>query len=224
MTRLISLGAAGAALVSLALWTTDAQAQLYIRGHLIVTNPSDDSNSAVAESGTDLGSLDASFDAGLGFGGSVGWVFGERFRAEADFTYLSADVDRATLGNGFSADGDNFASTGLGVNLLYHFTDDIAGKDGFSPYVGLGVVFLNEIDIDLEGPGVGQGFEDLEGDDVAPQLILGVNRGIGERWSLGGELRYLAGGGIDLENDAVQIRDIDYDSINVGLTLTYWFD
>ncbi|MEM1089091.1 MAG: outer membrane beta-barrel protein [Pseudomonadota bacterium] len=224
MTRFLSIAASGAAFLTAALWTPDAQAQFYVRGHLMVTNPSDDSASAVTENGIDAGSLDASFDAGLGFGGSVGWVFAERFRAEADFTYLSADVDRATLGDGFSADGDNFASTGLGVNLLYHFTDDIAGKQGFSPYIGLGVVFLNEIDIDLEGAGVGQGFEDLEGDDVAPQLILGVNRGIGKRWSLGGELRYLAGGGIDLENDAVQIRDIDYDSLNLGLTLTYWFD
>lgn len=210
--------------LTLALSSASATAQFYVRGQMMITNPSDDSGSEVTLGAVPAGSLNSSFDSGLGFGGAAGWVFAERFRAEAEFNYLSADVDRAVLGSNFTADGDNFASTGLGLNVLYHFGDDPSGRNGFSPYVGLGVVFLNEIDMDLEGAGVGGSFEDLEGDGVAPQLIIGVNRGIGERWSLGGELRYLAGGGVDLKNDTVEIQDIDYTSINLGVTLTYWFD
>ncbi|MFK7954840.1 MAG: outer membrane protein [Lysobacterales bacterium] len=208
----------------LAATSTGANAEFYLRGHMLLTNLADDSDSEVILNALPAGSVDTRFDSGLGFGGGVGWVFGQRWRAEAEFGYLSAGVDQARVGAEFTADGDNFASTGLGVNVLYHFNDDVAGRQGFSPYVGIGLVFLNEIDIDLEGTGVGGAFEDLEGDDVAPQLILGVNRGLGDRWSVGGELRYLAGGGVDLANDTAAIRDINYTSVNAGVTLTYWFD
>lgn len=198
-----------------------AHADTYVRGQISAAFLDDSTSPFIADSAS--GTLDGEFDTGFGAGAAIGRIFGDRFRAEIDYTYTSNDVGGGSLA-GATIDGDNYASTSLGLNVLYHFNGDPRGADGWTYYGGLGLVWLNEIDIDLEGAGVSSEFEDLEGSEVAPRFLLGTQRSFGKRWSGGLELRYVPTGRTKLDNRTVRFEGLNYDNWSVGANISYWFD
>jgi outer membrane protein len=152
---------------------------------------SDQSVSLAGDGPTQSG--DASLGSGLLAGGTIGRAFNRNFRAEAEFVYQSVDHDGVALDGGGSLPSGNFASTALALNGLYSF--NLFGREEVRTYVGLGVAWLTEVDIDFE-----QGGQELSysGDGFGVQLLAGARYEFGERWFLDAGLRYLTAGEVTM--------------------------
>ena len=138
----------------------------------------------------------ASLSGGLLAGAAVGRAFSRSFRAEAEFVYQSVDHDGVGLSGGSSLPSGNFASTALALNGLYSF--NLFGREEVRTYVGLGVAWLTEVDIDFE-----QGGQEISysGDGFGVQLLAGARYEIGERWFLDAGLRYLSAGEVTMDGE-----------------------
>lgn len=166
---------------------------------------------------------DASFDPGYGVGLAVGRWFGQRWRADLAYDYRSVDNDEIRVDDGRVADDGNYASTALSLNGYYHFTDAGAVRR-FSPYVGAGIAWLNEIDIDIEGGDFRPSYEDLEDDGFGFQLIGGVSWRQTERFRWDAELRWLYYGEADLDDgNDIRLEDVDYAPVTVQVGFSYDF-
>ena len=139
---------------------------------------------------------DASLGSGLLTGAAVGRALSRSFRAEAEFVYQSVDHDGVRLAGGSALPSGNFASTALALNGLYSF--NLFGREEVRTYVGLGVAWLTEVDIDFE-----QGGQEVSysGDGFGVQLLAGARYEIGERWFLDAGLRYLSAGEVKMDGE-----------------------
>lgn len=159
-------------------------------------------------------SLDAGFAAGLG----LGYRYNERWAAELAWEYRSnASEVRLADGQRF-ADG-NYASNSFFVNGRYHFP----ASGAWQPYIGLGLGWLQEIDIDLETAGTELSYA---GDgDTGYQAFAGVDFDISPRWSWQLELRYSSFGDIELsgENNSGRWQGLGYDPLSLQLGLSFKF-
>jgi outer membrane protein W len=140
---------------------------------------------------------DADLSTGLLTGAAVGRAFNRSFRAEAEFVYQAVDHDGVRLDGGGSLPSGNYASTALALNGLYTF--NAFGNQNVRTYVGLGVAWLTEVDIDFE-----QGGQELSysGDGFGVQLLAGARYEIGGRWFLDAGVRYLDAGEITMDGEA----------------------
>ncbi len=200
-----------------------AENDWYVRVNAGVTLVGDDSGAFT--DGTGTRGADASFDAGFASGIAVGLWLNERWRVDADWTYRSNDNDEIVLADGRVVGGGNFASTALSLNGFYHFSDP-AVPGSFSPFVGAGIAWVNEIDIDLEGGGLGDGveIEDLEDDGVGIQLMAGFSYRQSERLRWDAELRWLYFGETELDGDrGNRLADVDYTPLGVFAGFSYGF-
>lgn len=159
-----------------------------------------------AVTGTDV-------DTGVIAGGAFGYDYaGSPWQAEVEYTYRSADVTpAASLGIG----GD-YASTSLMVNGLYSF----ATNGALRPYVGAGIGFVTEVDLDIDaGPAAGE-YEDSG--VFAAQVMVGADYALSDSVGLFGELRYFTAGSQTLEGASGTI-EADYDSIDavIGLSIRF---
>lgn len=157
---------------------------------------------------------DPDLDSGAIFGGAVGYDYaGSPWRAEIEYAYRTADANSpASLGTG----GD-FASTSLMVNGFYSFSTVSA----VTPYVGLGLGVMTEVDLDIDaGPAVG---EYKDSGVFAAQIMVGANYAISDRVALFGELRYFTAGSQTLEGPGGARIKTDYDSVDamVGLSIRF---
>ncbi|MEM9796980.1 MAG: outer membrane beta-barrel protein [Pseudomonadota bacterium] len=152
---------------------------------------------------------DGDFDTGPILGGAIGYDYADSpWRSELEFTYRSADT------NGF--DGD-FASTALAINGYY----DFAGSGRITPYLGAGLVYVTEIDLDVEsGPQLG---EYSDRGVVAGQIMLGARMALSDRVDLSGELRYLDAGSVTLDRDGGGDMTADYSTVELMLGLGWRF-
>jgi opacity protein-like surface antigen len=166
---------------------------------------------------------DASFDTGWTGGLSIGRWIGSRWRADLEWAYRSNDSDRIKLDDGRVADDGNYASTALSINGYYHFADGRAPRR-WSPYVGAGLAWINEIDIDLEGRDFDNTYEDLEDDGFGVQVMGGLSWRQSERLRWDAELRWLYFGEADLENGSdVRLEGLDYAPVTLTIGLSYEF-
>lgn len=156
-------------------------------------------SSSLAESGA-LGAgngLRAEFDRGFGWGGDLGWRYGNGWAAEVEWNYRSHSLDALRQGGtNLARDGD-FASNIFLINGLRRFP----GPSVWTPYVGAGIGWVQEIDIDVT-PGAGgaeRGYSD--GSEFALQLIAGVEYALNPRWRLTADARWLRVGSVRLDNE-----------------------
>lgn len=163
---------------------------------------------------------EADLGAGLLTGAAVGRAFNRSFRAEAEFVYQSADHDGVRLTGGGRLASGNFASTALAINGLYSF--NLFGRETVRTYVGLGVAWLTEVDIDFE-----QGGQELSysGDGVGVQLLAGARYELGERWYLDAGLRYLRAGEVTMDGEGATTGTIraDYEPWSATLGIGWKF-
>lgn len=163
---------------------------------------------------------DASLSSGLLTGAAVGRAFSRSFRAEAEFVYQSVDHDGVRLAGGSSLPSGNFASTALALNGLYSF--NLFGREEVRTYVGLGVAWLTEVDIDFE-----QGGQELSysGDGFGVQLLAGARYEIGERWFLDAGLRYLSAGEVTMDGEGAATGRVraDYEPWSATLGIGWKF-
>ena len=96
-------------------------------------------------------SASASFDPGLLAGGAVGYAFNPSWRVEGEFIYQSVEHDGVDLAGIGSLPSGNYASTGLALNGFYSF--NAFGSDKVRTYIGAGLAWLTEVDIDFEQGG-----------------------------------------------------------------------
>lgn len=123
----------------------------------------------------------ASFDGGIGLGGAIGQRYGNGWAAEVAWDYRSHDLKRI---GGERVSGD-FASTAVFINGYYRFQ-----KVGMiRPYVGGGVGYATEIDMDVSRDGAEQEYSRRGG--LALQAILGGEMELTERWSVSADVRWM---------------------------------
>lgn len=168
---------------------------------------------------------DASYDTGQLFGAAIGKEFTPNWALELEFFYRSVDTDSISAGGPFAGftEGD-FASTNLMLNGIYTFTqpDGSALWGKFTPYVGAGVGFLQEADMDVTVGGVEREFDDNF--LFAAQVLTGVSYEITPSWSIYGEARYHFAGEIELDSSAGGgSLKADYNGLSCLFGLRYKF-
>jgi outer membrane protein W len=121
-------------------------------------------------------------------GGAVGYPITDNIRVEAEVAYRRNKVKSATATGLTAVNGGDYASLTLMGNALLdmgRFETDYAV---FRPYVGAGVGFVEEIDIDLKG---GASSEFDQGGLFAYQFLAGVRWRYGSGAIAGLGVRYL---------------------------------
>lgn len=179
-------------------------------------------STSVLVSGSDaqdgLGDLDT--DNGWGFGGAVGRGLGENWRIEGEIAYRTNDYSALSLpGGGEVTDGD-YSSLALAASVYYDFGADSAT---WRPYLGAGLTWLQEVDIDLQNGPVENSFS---GDGFGWQVMAGVAWQFSERWVLDLEARYLDAGRIAMDAEQPEPAgriEADYSLFGVSAALRYRF-
>lgn len=158
--------------------------------------------------------LDSGFNAGLG----IGYQYSANWAAEIYWEYRTNDssVDLAGQSN---FDGGNYASNIFYLNGFYYLRPEAKWKT----YLGLGLGWVQEIDIDLQRDGTEQSYS---GDgDVTWQVFLGTEREITDNLSFQAELRHGEVSGIDLQGESAPgaFSDLDYNTTTLQIGLRYSF-
>ncbi|MDF2180125.1 outer membrane beta-barrel protein [Aliiglaciecola sp. CAU 1673] len=159
--------------------------------------------------------LDSGFVAGLG----LGYQLDAQWRAELAWEYRSND-SVTTLADGQRFTEGNYASNTFALNGYYLFAD----VAGFQPYSGAGLVWIQEIDLDLERNGEEQSLSGSS--DTGFQLMLGIEYQFNASWQAQAELRYTSLTGIGLQDEGAGnaiLRDLDYQPLTFAINLLYRF-
>lgn len=160
-------------------------------------------------------SVDGGHNAGLG----VGYRFDSNWAADLTWEYRTNDTE-TDLGDEVTYPDGNIASSTVYLNGYYHFST--TGK--WDPYIGAGLGWLQEVDIDLEGNGP---FRSYSGDgDIGYQLFAGANYPLSERWLLQGEIRYTSFTDLDLEGEGRtegEFSSLDYEPLTIQFGVQYRF-
>lgn len=164
---------------------------------------------------------DSSFDTGMMAGAAAGYFFTDNIAAEIAWDYRRNDSDSNTFSDGTNFSSGDYASNIFFLNGYYHFNPVMKSK--FRPYLGAGLGYVQEIDLDLEAGGVETSYS--SDGEVAAQLIAGTSYALTKSWDLTADVRYVRAWGMDLkqENGTSQINDIDYDPVSVTFGAVYKF-
>ncbi len=195
-----------------------AQHSWYLKPQLGISNISDQSGNAVNagvfdgdwQSGTDSG-----FTAGLG----LGYQYSQGVSAELFWEYRSNDSNTTIKNTDQSFDG-NYAANLIMVNGYYHFLSN----GSWRPFLGAGLVWAQEIDIDLESDGTEQSYS---GDgDFGWQIALGTSYQLTPRWQLNAELRYTSLSSLELQGEegaTGKLSGFDYQPKTLAIGFQYHF-
>ena len=100
----------------------------------------------------------------------------------------------------------------------YHYFDFF---ENWSPYVGLGLGFLQEIDSDVQLTGV-SAQKDLEDQTFAWQAMVGAEIPINQGWRFYGEGRFMSAPSADLSNSNGSYS-VDYNNLSLIFGIGYQF-
>lgn len=196
-----------------------AEGNYYLKGHagFSIAQDNDFGQTGVAATGA---SGDGNYGSGFATGAALGYRYGNGFSAEIDWEYRSNDNDSITFSDGTSYSEGNLASNTFFVNGFYTFQEAF---DNVRPYIGAGIGWVQEIDLDIEAAGIETSYT---GDsEIAWQLMTGLETTFNTDWRLQGELRYTRIADVDLEQESGpgRITGLDYDTWTIGLNLIYDF-
>lgn len=182
-------------------------------------------SSSFSESGA-LGAgngLRAEFGGGTGWGGDLGYRYGNGWAAELEWNYRSHSLDTLRQsGPNLARDGD-FASNIFLVNGLRRF----ASTSPWTPYVGAGIGWVQEIDIDITPTttGVERGYS--ASSEFAFQVIAGVEYALTPNWRLTADARWLRVGSVRLNNETGNpggnAGPLTYNPLSVQIGVRYSF-
>lgn len=158
--------------------------------------------------------LDSGFVAGLG----LGYRYNRHWAAEFAWEYRSNESVTDIDGLGSYPDG-NYASNTFFLNGFYYFQSTGA----WQPYVGAGLAWLQEVDIDLERDGVERSLS-ADG-DTGVQVFVGVEYTLSDALKAQAELRYGSITGMTLTEEGGNLRmgELDYQPATVQIGLNYSF-
>lgn len=161
-----------------------------------------------------LGSgLDAKFDIGLGLGGDIGFRYGNGWAAEFEWNWRRHELQSLRGGRGALVDEGDFASNILFVNGLRRFE---GAGDRWTPYLGVGLGWVQEIDFDLNSGNIERAWSDQG--EFGVQLMGGAEFPLGESWKLTADVRLLQIGSVELpaeEGVTGQLAKPDYNPVSV---------
>ena len=154
------------------------------------------------------GSAEVNLDEGFVAGIDLAYQYNQRVSAAIRWEYRSND-SQVNLSNSREYDDGNYASNTLFIDGRY--TTQSLGN--WQPYLGAGIGWLQEIDLDLEGSGEEISLSD-DG-NIGFQVFAGLHYSLNQRWRLESEIRYTKFDDIDLESegDSGRIQGLDYDPI-----------
>ena len=166
--------------------------------------------------------LTAKFDAGFGFGGDVGFRYGNGWAAEVEWNYRRHDLQSLRNSGGATIvnDGD-FASNILFINGLRRFP---SASGGWTPYVGAGIGWVQEIDFDLNSAGSNRAWS--KQGKIGLQLIAGTEIPMNNDWRLIADVRMLRLGRIELpaeEGVTGRLSKPNYNPVSVQVGLRRMF-
>jgi len=139
--------------------------------------------------------------------GAVGRRLGSSWALSAEWFYRKNELGSLEAGDRRFSRGD-VASNNLFFNATYAPGPDFSWM-GIVPYTGLGFGWIQELDLDLDGPD-GGGFE--SGAFPAWQWSLGLKRLVGQRAEIFLEGRAVAAGERELEGPGGRRLRIAYDA------------
>lgn len=191
----------------------------YGRAHVGINGISTDGLTLTADGSSS--SADADFTASFTGGGSLGYRYSDKVRVEAGVIYRTADIDEVRFGNGGPTYTEgNFASVTIDVIGYYDFAP-FGASGAWTPYVGGGLSYLQEVDIDFEDE---SGEISFETDDLGITALAGLRYAPGDNWWVDAELRYLGVGEIDLDSPSGGGRvSADYDPVSLNIGFGYRF-
>jgi hypothetical protein len=141
-----------------------------------------------------LGSgLKASFGTGLGLGGDIGFRYGNGWASELEWNWRRHDLKSLNRGATTLASSGDFASNTIFVNGLRRF---IGPTGSWTPYVGAGLGWVQEIDFDIPSGGTERAWS--KSGKAAVQLIGGTEIPLGDTWRLTADVRVLRIGNVEL--------------------------
>lgn len=141
-----------------------------------------------------LGSgLKASFGTGLGLGGDIGFRYGNGWASELEWNWRRHDLKSLNRGATTLASNGDFASNIIFVNGLRRF---ISPTGSWTPYVGAGLGWVQEIDFDIPSGGTERAWS--KSGKAAVQLIGGTEIPLGDTWRLTADVRVLRIGNVEL--------------------------
>ena len=150
----------------------------------------------------------------------MGHEFSNNWRLEGEVLYRTSELDSGDIpGLGTFTDGD-YSSLAIAANGFYDF--NLFGNEKISSYVGAGIGWLQEIDIDFEQSGIEQSFST---DDIGFQVMAGARYDLGENWFVDAEARYFFASDIEMtaEDNAVGTVTADYDPLTFAISAGWRF-
>ena len=137
--------------------------------------------------------LTARFGTGLGLGGDIGFRYGNGWASELEWNWRRHDLKSLNRGGSTIASSGDFASNIIFVNGLRRF---IGQSASWTPYVGAGLGWVQEIDFDINSGGTEQAWS--KKGKAAVQLIGGTEIPLSDAWRLTADVRLLRVGQIEL--------------------------
>ncbi|EJB8349347.1 porin family protein [Vibrio cholerae] len=161
--------------------------------------------------------IEVELEKGLVLGGAFGYRYNAKIAAEVVWEYRSNDSE-TMVGNEFYPDG-NYASNTIYLNGLYYFEP----WGNLTPYVGVGVGWIQEIDIDLERNGVETSYSNSG--NFSYQGFAGVEYKLSAHWSVHTELRHSGAksGTLEDEKTRAQFSSLNYKPFTWQLGVSYRF-
>lgn len=165
---------------------------------------------------------DTDFTASFTGGGSLGFRYNENVRVEAGVIYRTAEVDKISFENGGPefTDGD-FSSVTFDIIGFYDFAA-FGANEAWTPYIGGGLSWIQEVDIDFEDE---NGETSFESDEIGFTALAGLRYEPANNWWLDTEVRYLGAGEIDLDSEDAGGGTVtsDYDAVSLNIGFGYRF-
>lgn len=165
------------------------------------------------------GKADIDIDSGLVAGLGVGYRYNKHLAVELAWEYRSND-SAVSLPNDVVYEEGDYASNTFFLNGIYTFSSNNRWK----PYLGAGLAWIQEVDIDLETAGSELSYS--ASGDVGYQIFGGVNYELNKHWDLQAEVRTSSVSGIGLEaetNSTGGFSDLDYKPATFQLGMVYNF-
>lgn len=168
--------------------------------------------------GTLSGRASGKYDPGWVTTGAVGWAHGP-WRFETDLSYRRNGLEQAAFNAAPRFDEGDFASLVIGANLIREF--NLLPDERIVGYVGAGLAYFEEIDLDLEDSGAERSFSDSA---VGPQVLFGARYALWQNWELHAEYRYVHAPDLTLDEEAGTASiEADYGAHSISAGIGFRF-
>lgn len=164
------------------------------------------------------GGVDVTVDTGINAGIGFGYHYTNNIAVELFWEYRTND-SQSLIDDGTFYDEGNYASNIFYLNGYYFFENE----SDWSPYLGVGLGWVQEIDIDFEQNGTELSYS--ESGPLAYQLLAGIEYALLDNILISAEFRY-SSASIDTlkgEENLGSISDLDYQPTTLQVGIKWLF-